>query len=205
MKSSHPLNSHLIIISGKKRVGKDTLYLFLRHQSQFQIKQVVYANEIKKLLEPVLQRVGYNVWSNNDVEKEQFRSMLQVLGDLGRKTDINFWIKLGYQNIIAKHSENDIWINTDTRYENELNYFDDKFKKIIKIRLINDLNDLTDTHISETALDGKEDLFDLVFYRSKVEFSTKSYNEIGKQIFDKLGLEYQKLDESKDIRFYLGD
>ena len=152
---------HIFIVSGKAKSGKNefadyaTKYLFSRH---IKCSQLAFADEVKRL--------AYEFdWDG--IKDEKGRSLLQWIGDGGRKFNPAIWIikllaKLSKYDSLKDKNDYALFI-TDARYPNEI----DSVKKWAEknnhsahsIRIVRALdfdNGLTPEqkmNTSETALD----------------------------------------------------
>jgi len=174
----------LILLSGKKRTGKDTVADYLVKQYNFESRafanklrgyayqflhyfldyegapQVVYNDTLKDI--PITNKCGLEIQFKNEALTP--RKLLQYLGtDVFRDNfDSDFWV-----NKVITSLQNHDFVNnfviTDCRFPNEIDKVKDElenFYNITSIRIHRNTG-LHDTHLSETALDDYTD-FDYV-------------------------------------------
>lgn len=173
----------VILISGKKGYGKDTLCSFIQKNSRQSFVRVAYADTLKEMTALFVQQI-----LQLDVPKEVFfdaklkeepitipfvekqitpRYLLQVFGTefIRDKFDTNYWVKVAWNKIISKYPSDNIII-TDCRFPNEIKIFKQFASqtneyKVITVR-INKSSVKTKAkkffapkeHPSETALDS---------------------------------------------------
>ena len=139
----------LIGLSGKKRVGKDTVGHWLEVKHEF--TRVSFASLLKKQAK----RVG---WSGHKDEKG--RRLLQELGMVVRNYDEDFWVDAAFRELakINRKTGQDRFVVTDVRFKNEARRIKEAGGVMIRITRPDEIVD--DTHASETDLDTYE--FDYV-------------------------------------------
>lgn len=141
----------LIVVSGKKRSGKDTFY----HIAKDFIKDKVvlryaFADPVKQYAKKY-----FNVDETSD--KEKYRFILQGIGQMFRQqVNPEYWIQTIHDQIeedIKIHGkENVVSIVTDCRYLNEV--FWAKRNSGLVVRILRPALDSPDTHQSEIDLDS---------------------------------------------------
>ena len=152
---------NLIGIAGKKRSGKDTAAKYIKELLGPQCQILHFADALK------LEVADVCLVSLKEIEenKEIFRPMLQWWGTEFRKKyqkDETYWIEKLDEKIIPN------WINiiADVRFPEEVDYI--KRNGGIVINVIRMNHEMTDTHLSETALEDY-DKFDEVILADSVE------------------------------------
>lgn len=137
----------LIGISGKKRHGKDSLCTSL----QLRLKESIRLAFADPLREEVALALGVTV-EHIDNNKYLFREMLQAWGCLRRKFDESYWIEQLDEEWNFPLAARKIIVIPDVRFQNELDYI--KSNGGITIRINRPGFDSSDSHVSETELDG---------------------------------------------------
>lgn len=144
----------IILICGKSMSGKTTLADFIYSKYNFLIYNL--ADLLKQLIFKILKFFNIDINSIDDLYqyhvKEQYREYLQYIGtEIFREIfGENFWCEQLYKKI--KNNNNKSICIADIRFQNEIDYFKNKFKnECISILLIrNDSqNDIKQIHISE--------------------------------------------------------
>ncbi len=133
----------LIGLSGKKRVGKDTVGHWLEVKHDF--TRVSFAALLKKQAK----RVGWN-----GKKDEKGRTLLQDLGMVVRIYDEDFWIDAAFRDL-AKFNRTTGQTNfviTDVRFQNEARRIKDAGGVMIRVTRPDEITD--DAHASETDLDN---------------------------------------------------
>ena len=181
----------LILLCGKKQVGKSTFASFFEEKSNNNYIDFALADELKEQLKSFL-------WFSLDIPRELLdfyspekkekslglkltdgsdftvRKALQWYGQIMKQTfGQNFWVEKLTQNILNLYdcSSNDIIIS-DCRFKYEIEQLQENFYdrdifivKIIRPELKNDDND-----ISETDLDDlPDDFFDIIMCNDSTE------------------------------------
>lgn len=135
----------LIGLSGKQRVGKDTVGHWL--EVKYDFERVSFAALLKKFA----RKLG---WDGR--KDSRGRKLLQELGMVVRTYDENFWIDEAVRQM-AK-SERTIgqedFVVTDVRFKNEARYIKESDGILIRITRPDEITD--DAHPSETELDDYE-------------------------------------------------
>jgi len=130
----------LLGISGKQRVGKDTVasYLTLRYG----FVRLANADYLKK----ISKKVGWN-----GQKDEKGRKLLQHLGVIVRDYDPNFWVNYVMKQMkkLEKQGEQKFVI-TDVRFKNEAEAI--KAQEGMLVRVVRDTG-IEDGHVSEVELD----------------------------------------------------
>jgi len=185
------MRKKLILLCGKKQVGKSTFASFFEEKSNNNYIDFALADELKEQLKSFL-------WFSLDIPRELLdfyspekkekslglkltdgsdftvRKALQWYGQIMKQTfGQNFWVEKLTQNILNLYdcSSNDIIIS-DCRFKYEIEQLQENFYdrdifivKIIRPELKNDDND-----ISETDLDDlPDDFFDIIMCNDSTE------------------------------------
>lgn len=178
----------VILISGKKRVGKDTLTNYLISKFKDKGKDVTFfsfASPIRESIGNLMNEYGMSI--NNDEDKEKFRPMMQLLGRIMITKDKLYWVKRAFEKYSSK--DTGIYICNDLRFKHELMYFKElaKEKKInlITIRVNYPKNykglELTDVDASEIDLDDvafNKKYFDYSYNRELIRDGYERHNLI---------------------------
>jgi len=153
----------IIGVSGKKRVGKNTVGMYL--ELKYGYKPVAFADELKN----AAKTLG---WDGRKDDKG--RVLLQHLGCLVRAYDPNFWIKKAEVRIadLIAHGQAD-FVVTDVRFPNEVEWVKSQGGVVIRVWSKTEISD--DAHESETALDDYP--FDF-----KVESIRNDFNHLYQQV-----------------------
>lgn len=148
----------IILISGKAESGKTLTAKIIKEKLESLGKRVLivsFASYLKFIAK------AYFNWDGK--KDEAGRSLLQYLGtDVVRKKNPDFWVKTIFDFIYAFEDEFDYFIADDTRFENEISYFQnhDPFSYLsIRVERLDFKNSLTPEqrkHPSETNLDNWE-------------------------------------------------
>lgn len=162
---------HVFIISGKARSGKDEFSkfasAFLSSFYSYDCSQIAFADAVKK--------AAKDSFDWNGEKDEKGRSLLQWIGDGGRKFDSNIWVRKALSKLfnitqyafITGTSDTKAVFITDARYPNEIDEVkrfgknhDVKVHAIRVVRALDFDNGLTPEqklNTSETALDEYTD------------------------------------------------
>ena len=155
----------VILISGKAESGKDYTAELIKEELENANQKVLilhFADLLKFLC------TKFFAWDGKKNKKG--RSLLQETGQRVRSYDKNYWVDEVCKIINIFKNDFDYFIVPDTRFENEINIPKQEFGENVQvIRIIRDnwQNQLTQeqrNEISETALDGKEYLFDKIIH-----------------------------------------
>jgi hypothetical protein len=173
----------IIALSGKKRSGKDTIYVEARHYFAEQdyedkgykdhgtsIGRVGFADPLKHEVSEV---TGFTT-SFIEEHKQEFRTLLQVWGTDFRRCfcGSDYWINK--MDAIIKKSAKfyDILFVTDLRFKNEANFIKSVGGFVVHVeRRVQEDPEATDqshTHVSEKDMDDYSD-FDYVLNNDKTE------------------------------------
>lgn len=185
----------IVMLSGKARVGKDTVadYIIKKIANQdklsenyFPVYKIAFADEIKRLAERVFGWDGY--------KDEKGRNLLIDIGEAGRKYDINVWVKHVKDSIKFKiiNPFPSTFIISDWRFDNEYTYLKDNLQdfKFIKIKISGhqrlEKNDFVynNSH-TENALTSFKD-FDIMIDNSFKMTLKDLYKQIDKKIIGKV-------------------
>lgn len=171
-------NKIIIGISGKKRSGKNTIALAIKKAyykassngtiPNLVIKELAFADAVKEVAAVALGLPKDEFFNDECKQKEYLffdgtiltgRQILQKIGTDCLRNHLNYsiWIT-NIQNKI-KRSNSDIFIITDVRFKNEMDFLVYKEAYSIRVNRLDLPND--DNHISEVDLD-EEKRFDLV-------------------------------------------
>ena len=152
----------LLGLSGKKQSGKSTIAKYLVADKGF--TEVSWAEPLKTHIGKGLFGFTEAQVNGTDQDKEALdprwgyspRYVLQVVGtELFRKNlDQDFWVKVGAVRIKDLLSQGHNVVVTDCRFPNEM----DMIRKLggVTVRVSRIGQVCTDTHASETSLDGYE-------------------------------------------------
>ena len=145
----------IIGISGKAESGKSTFASILKKELEKRDKKVLlinYGDFVK-----FVAKQYYN-WNGN--KDESGRALLQKVGTQQGRNGVgeNIWVDMVINTVKVVRNDYDVAIIADCRFPNELNRWEEKGEKIVKIRIErpNHENKLTKTqreHPSETSLD----------------------------------------------------
>ena len=148
--------SHVILLSGKAEAGKTLAADIIKKEIESLGKTALvmsFAGYLKFICK------SYYKWDGK--KNEEGRSLLQRLGtDVVRKKNPDFWAKTVFDFILTFDGEFDYFILDDTRFENEIDIFQnyDPFCytsiRIMRLNHENSLNTEQRNHPSETALDN---------------------------------------------------
>ena len=165
----------MVFICGyKKRVGKDTFYLFLKELlPNKNVVRVAFADALKdEVAEIVLEPSSFTKDSLDDNEnKPIFRTLKQWWGTEFRRNphpkingDPDHWINIAIQNIkkLQEQDPNCVPVICDGRFPNEIIKTKDQLQAKSIMITRDSVFDANDQHSSETALDNHRHLFDFV-------------------------------------------
>lgn len=151
----------IILISGKAESGKTLSAQIIKEKLEKVNKRVLivsFASYLKFIAKT------YFDWDGKKDTKG--RTLLQYLGtDIVRKKNPDFWVKTVFDFIYTFEDEFDYFIADDTRFQNEIDYFqnNDPFSyfsiRVERIGFENSLTEKQRNHPSETDLDNRK--FDL--------------------------------------------
>ena len=148
------------VIGGKAKCGKSTLGELIREE----LKEYGYKPCVMQITEP-LYAFAENYFEWNRMTDEKPREFLQKVGTdiikekLGKKT---FLLDRAFEDIDILKEFFDVFIITDARFPEEIEYFKDRYDDVCPIKLIrkdfdDNLTEEEKNHITETAMDGYED------------------------------------------------
>lgn len=173
--------SHVILLSGKAEAGKTLAANIIKEEIETLGKTALimsFAGYLKFICK------SYYKWDGK--KNEEGRSLLQRLGtDVVRKKNPDFWAKTVFDFIATFDGEFDYFILDDTRFENEIDIFQeyDPFCytsiRIVRLDHENSLSIEQRNHPSETSLDNRD--VDLVIYSESGKDNLK--NEIVENLF----------------------
>jgi len=157
----------IIVISGKARVGKDTLGKMIQEVMEEEYFIMAYATDLKRRLREDFGLSREQLHGNlKEVPDDRYpkkdggywtpREMLQFMGtDVYRSIDDLFWIKQLFKYVDRNNLNNVIII--DGRFPEEIKAVKDRGG--LHVKVVRDVStEIHGTdHISETALDGDSD------------------------------------------------
>lgn len=170
---------HLILLSGKKRSGKDTSCLMIKH-IYLGIKQVALATPLKEIMADtfdipspeleawkndeygVIHGVPRSDQANTRFRMQSYREVLQRFGTNAMKRwfGVDVWSKLATEQVYQYFKITDTVVITDWRFKSEYEYLASEMAKarvkVTTIRVERDGVDLGDGHFSEIDLDDFE-------------------------------------------------
>lgn len=103
----------LILVHGKARSGKGEVAK--RLCEKYGYVEVGFADYLKELTVEVFGWDSNEIWVNRTPESRKF---MQLLGEIGRMIDPDFWIKKLEERLKGKYKDRNVVIS-DLRYENE--------------------------------------------------------------------------------------
>jgi hypothetical protein len=171
----------IIGISGKAQNGKDESARILKTNLEHNGKKILlihYADYLKYIAKT------YYGW--NEVKDEKGRTLLQNIGEIARKKDVDYWVKTVYNFIDIFGSDFDYIIIPDCRHFNEYQYLISKGLDVTSLRInrigfVNSLTQEQKNHISETALDNYE--FDIVLnVKEGIEELIKAIDDLSEKL-----------------------
>jgi len=145
--------SKIIILCGKKRVGKDTVGNYLN--KNYNYRRVAFAEPIKNITEKLIKLFIPKEDMSKYKSKKSKRHFYQQIGDILREEDEDIFVKLAVAKRVNNISIFNIFDNiviTDSRYQNEQDTIKMMFPraKIFIIKIIrNAVEDDDETHKSE--------------------------------------------------------
>lgn len=146
----------IIMISGKKGVGKTTLSNRLTEvlREDYTVFETAFAKGVKEISNIVFEKMGVDISEYMVDKKEMLRPIYQSVGNLGRSITPSYWTDALAKNV--KSVGADITIVDDVRFPNEIECFDDEEDYIvIKFKVDREsIYEGVDLDVSETALDN---------------------------------------------------
>ena len=127
--------NNIVGICGVARSGKDTFYEALRDCCpRHKIHRRAFADALKEECREFLVRhVGISPFTQDESEKQLIRPFLVTYGTyLRRKIDPDCWSRI-VEDSIHRSSDNEVFVITDLRYENELDWVKGKGGTVIHI------------------------------------------------------------------------
>ena len=162
------MDKRIILISGKKRSGKDftgAMVVEKLTSRGYKVESLSYAKPLKDYTCTLLGLSPIELETRKNIDGSFERLFLQRLGVLFRdEVNTNYWVNTALDNMKKSHA--DVIIVTDCRFPNEIVAVGDVFTSLT-MRIESDDVDLNDTHESETALD--EYPFDVHVFNEKDE------------------------------------
>lgn len=151
----------IISLSYKKRVGKDTFFGIAKSHlsSQYNVQRIAFADALKnEIYDTFLNSCNIERSDLDDAElKLLLRPLMQSWGTVRRELcGKDYWVNRALVGLEDK--PNNIYIITDCRYFNELQYINE-FDNSVSINIVRDTG-MQDDHISETELDVHTHEFD---------------------------------------------
>lgn len=179
----------VVLVSGKAGTGKDEVSKMLKdYYTSMGLKGDVF--KFARGVKNVALAMGW------DGQKDaRGRELLQNVGRMGRKYDIDVWAKRAAEDIMTSVDVPDFAIISDWRFINESDYFKNNFPigNVFKVRIeAPERESLKGSPLyydeSETSLpSGVCDLYDFVIYN---QFSLTDLraivNEFGKEIYNRM-------------------
>jgi hypothetical protein len=161
-------------LSGKRGAGKDTMYQYIQQFApvmfkSWEVKRYGLADRIKELVIhgfDVPRHLAYG----SDADKEQplphvpgktIRQSLQEVGVAFCKLEQLHWVRHLVRDIRSDeviYSRPLFAVITDIRFDYEVKQFQHLGGRVVRLTRCS----RTDSHVSETALDGRNDLFDAI-------------------------------------------
>lgn len=149
----------LILITGKAQHGKDATAKALKQIIEADGKKVLIAHYAD-----LLKYICKTFFGWNGEKDEAGRTLLQRVGtDVIRKKDPDYWVRFIKSILSLFPEEWDYVIIPDTRFPNEIMFFDSVEPTTVKVIRPNFKSSLTaeqQAHPSETALDNYDFLID---------------------------------------------
>lgn len=117
----------IVHVAGNGRVGKDSItqgFIRALNKQGILARRYAFADELKKKLDPLLLlNHGISAFTEDPIEKPLIRGILLAYGQMCRKIDPNYWVKIVAAKIKSSETPH-VGIISDCRYLNEFNYFD---------------------------------------------------------------------------------
>ena len=166
----------IISLSYKKRVGKDTFFDFAKEYiKNHKVVRIAFADALKdEIFDMFLHDCGVTREALDDVQyKDLLRPLMQAWGTVRRELcGSDYWVKKAFDKAT---DEDTVYIITDCRFLNELNYVKNYCGKSHTVHIKKDTG-FDDGHVSEVELDNHHDKFDFTIenngtmeeYRDKV-------------------------------------
>lgn len=171
--------NNIILISGKKGYGKDTLGSFIIKNNTTPTVRVAFADVLKEqcftwLTEVLRLPISREIFTDPELKEKPIRIpfaekpltpryLLQIYGTdfIRNKMDENYWVYRTCDKIATYYKDKDVVI-TDCRFPNEIewvkNFFDvksDRRYNVLSVRLNKSITtNIVDQHPSEIALDN---------------------------------------------------
>lgn len=157
----------IILITGKMGSGKTTL---ANKFEQMGYVRKSFAAPLKKMLNPIIEAIDPKFLEVEN--KKHIRVGYQWLGEIGRKSNLNFWLDKAREEI--DNSEHEFFVIDDCRFPNELSAFDDEKYIVFKIRMNRKSIYPPNYDDSETGLDNTPDReFDFISKGATVDNNDK--------------------------------
>lgn len=184
------LAPQLILISGKKRHGKDQVAEYLADNLRSRGLQPVrwsYADPLKKAAQTIFLLSDDQITGLKEIFDPRWqmtpREILQKLGtEVGRQIHSDVWVLslvLRAKNYLATNPSGVILV-PDTRFPNEIDVIKQHFQWVKTIRVVRPGLPATpfDTHPSETSLDDRNDWSAVIRNASGLETLRKKVDEL---------------------------
>jgi hypothetical protein len=168
------MKTKVVLISGKKQHGKNTVADLLRSAGRskgYNVVEMAFADPLKESAQLIFRLTARQIW--NGAEKERFdprwnmtpREIMQKLGtEIGRNISPDVWVlNLCYRIQEANFDKNcpnpTLVLVTDTRFPNEVELPKKILGEVVTIRVNRPGMPATafDSHPSETSLDSYTD------------------------------------------------
>lgn len=122
-------NINCILVTGSRRVGKDTFFHLLNKLYPNQFTRKAFADELKQDLNPLSQKMFQkNVDELDNKEKEIFRPIMISYGCAWREIDPLHWVKkVSYKIAVEKLQVYVCQVILDNRFPNEIAFFRDGY------------------------------------------------------------------------------
>jgi len=113
-------------LCGVARCGKDSFAdsaQFLLEEKGFKVKKFAFADELKRMMNPFLEKeFGISAFTQDDEEKKIIRPLLVGLGQSMRIKDPLYWVKEVEFKVLSSLKKDYFCIVTDVRYKNEIDW-----------------------------------------------------------------------------------
>jgi hypothetical protein len=127
----------MILISGFKRSGKDTLCNYILEFNS-NAKRYAFADALKQQIRNfALEQYNIDILNCNDKDKEIIRPLLIAHGEIRRKLNPLYWVENVYHSILKDIQENNklVPVISDIRYANEAEFFLSRFSNSVLVEV----------------------------------------------------------------------
>lgn len=168
----------VVLVSGKKRSGKDYLVnKLMEHYNGLSFK-IALADSIKRILAKTLDLSIEEVEVakiNNEIisylgKEISFREALQYIGTEAIQTEFGKKVWCKKANKTIKKQDNDLIFISDCRFDHEYDYFSERYFTIL-LKVVGEHTNEVDNHISENGL------FVTPHYIFENSFDEEKFNE----------------------------